>query len=278
MTWEAFLELPFTRAVAFSGLFVLGFVLLLWLISIRRKDVSIIDTWFAVIMTGAVALAAIGGSAPPARKLLLVALMGMWCLRITFYLFQRKHGQGEDPRYTKLRSWVADDRAFIWYSLRVVFLFQGLVFILATLPAQFAVTVPAPQANPIFAWLGAILWLAGFLFEVVGDWQLVRFRRNPANQERVLDTGLWRFTRHPNYFGEIVMAWAYFVIALENPLALVTLIGPVVYSYIVVAVTGQRTLEKKLLRDKPGYASYVQRTHGLLPWFPKPALTASEEK
>lgn len=277
MTWQAFLRLPFTRALPYSVLLVLAFVLLLWLVSLRRRDVSIIDTWFAVIMTSAVALAAARGDAPPAHKALVLGLMGLWCLRITFYLYQRKRGQGEDPRYTKLRAWVADDRAFVWYSLRMVFLFQGLVFVVATLPAQFAVTVPAPDPQPLFAWLGSGLWLVGFAFEVLGDRQLVRFRQDPINRGRVLDTGLWRFTRHPNYFGEIAMAWAYFVIAMENPLALVTIVGPLAYTYIVVAVTGKRTLEKKLLKEKPGYADYVRRTSGLFPWVPQPTLTPKEE-
>jgi steroid 5-alpha reductase family enzyme len=277
MTWQAFLGIPLVDAAARSAPFVFAFVVVLWLFSIRLKDVSIIDTWFAVIMTGAVALAAVGGHAPAGRKLLVLALMGVWCLRITSYLYQRKRGQGEDPRYTKLRGWVADERAFAWYSLRVVFLFQGLVFVLATLPAQFAVTVRAPDAQPVFAWIGATIWLIGFVFEVVGDWQLVRFRRNPGNRGRVLARGLWRFTRHPNYFGEIAMAWAYFIIALENPLALITLVGPLVYTYIVVAITGKRTLEKKLAKEKPGYADYMRRTSGLFPWFPQPAPTVKEE-
>lgn len=247
----------------------MGAVVALWLISIPLRDVSIIDMAFAVILlsVAGVTYAMTDGAEP--RKNLILALVALWAVRITAHLVRRNWGHGEDPRYTKLRSWVNDDRAFIWLSLRQVFLLQGIVLWLVSLPIQVGQIYAEPASLGVAAFAGASLWLVGFVFETVADHQLARFRADPANKGKVLDTGLWRYSRHPNYFGELCVWWGLFLIACDNPWGLLTIIGPIGYTYLIVNVTGQRTLDKKMAREKPGYRDYMQKTSGMIPLPPR---------
>lgn len=243
-------------------------VLLLWLISIPIRDASIIDMFFAVIlMIIAVSSFLIGNGAEPRKQLILV-LVCLWGLRLTIHLIKRNWGHGEDVRYTKLRSWVKDDRSFYWLSLRKVFLLQGVVLWLASLPLQVATIYPQPAQLGWAAFAGTALWAVGFVFETVADFQLTRFRADPAKKGTILNTGLWKYSRHPNYFGELCVWWGLFLVACDNPVGLLTIIGPIIYSYLVINITGQRTLDKKLAKEKPGYKAYMDTTNGLIPWPP----------
>ncbi len=244
---------------------IMGCVVLLWLISIPIKDVSIIDMAFALILLGAASSAYLLGPGVENRKQLIVGLVALWALRITWHLVRRNWGHGEDARYSKLRSWVNNDRAFIWLSLRKVFLLQGIVLWLVSLPIQMAMVYSTPAQLGWVAFLGSAICLAGIVIETIADAQLTKFRANPANKGTVLDSGLWRYSRHPNYFGELCVWWGLFIIACENIVGLVTIVGPLAYTYLVVNVTGQATLDKKLAREKPAYAAYMQSTNGLIP-------------
>jgi steroid 5-alpha reductase family enzyme len=247
----------------------LAMVLLLWLISIPLHDISIIDMAFSslitVLLVVAYWLAASSGVLPG----LILVLVCIWALRMSSYLVHRNWGHGEDPRYTRLRSWVAPGWPFHWLSLRQVFLLQGVVIWVLTLPQQIAMVTGSGVEPGVLAALGLGLWCLGFFFETVGDAQLSKFRADPARRGQVLNTGLWRFTRHPNYFGELCQWWGLFVIALEAPWAWCGIIGPILYSWLVLNVTGQRTLDKKLAREKPGYAEYMRSTSGLIPRPPR---------
>ncbi|MEJ8567887.1 DUF1295 domain-containing protein [Elongatibacter sediminis] len=253
-------------AVAFAV--GIGAVLLLWLISIPIRDASIIDMFFAVILMAITAACLLLGDGSTERKGLIAAMVGLWGVRITWHLIRRNWGHGEDPRYTKLRSWVPDDRSFNLLALRQVFLLQGIVLWFVSLPIQFAAAQAAP-APGLLAWAGVALWALGFTVEWVADVQLRRFRADPSRAGTVLNTGLWRYSRHPNYFGELCVWWGIFLVAAEVPLGWLTVIGPIVYSYLVINVTGQRTLDKKLAREKPGYRAYMECTSGLVPWPPR---------
>ncbi len=245
-------------------------VFLLWLVSIPLKDVSIIDMFFASILFLISAVSFFIADGVASRKQLLVVLTGVWALRITIHLVKRNWGHGEDVRYTKLRSWVNNDRAFIWLSLRQVFLLQGIVIWFVSLPVQIAQVYDTPQTLGVVAWVGAFVWLTGFLFETVADYQLTRFRADPANKGTVLNSGLWKYSRHPNYFGELCVWWGLFIIACDNPIGILTIIGPILYTHLVINVTGQRTLDKKLARERPGYKEYMETTSGLIPMPPRP--------
>lgn len=247
----------------------LSAVLFLWLVSILIRDVSIIDMFFAVLLFAIAGSSYLLSDGVLLRKQLILVLVGIWALRITIHLIKRNWGHGEDPRYSKLRTWVNDDRAFVWLSLRQVFLLQGVVIWFVSLPVQFGqvFTQPAELGWPAF--IGIVVWVIGIVFETVADLQLTRFRADPANKGTVLNTGLWRYSRHPNYFGELCVWWGLFLIACDNPLGLVTIIGPILYTYLIVNITGQATLDKKLARERPGYREYMESTSGMIPLPPK---------
>ena len=241
----------------------------LWVISIIIRDVSIIDMAFSGLISVLIGFSFWKTQAQgPAALITLFAVL-IWGLRMSVYLVHRNWGHGEDVRYTKLRSWAPEGWAFHWLSLRQVFLLQGVVIWLLTLPQQiFFWVAPAADMTAI-AWLGLSLWGIGFFFETVGDWQLSKFRADESKRGTVLNTGLWRYTRHPNYFGELAQWWGLFLIAIQVPQVGFGLVGVLLYSWLVVRVTGKATLEKKLGREKPDYEDYVRTTSGLIPWFPK---------
>ncbi len=246
----------------------LACALALWLASIPLRDVSIIDMFFALIIVAITLTAFALAPAYNTLQWVLLAMVLLWALRITAHLIGRNWGHGEDPRYTRLRSWVNNERAFIWLSLRQVFLLQAVVLWLASLPVQVGLFAGTSEIG-LLAMLGSLLWLLGLVVETVADAQLRRFRAQPENRGTVLCTGLWRYSRHPNYFGELCVWWGIWLVACEVPLGWLTVIGPLAYSYLVVNVTGQKTLDKKLAREKPGYAEYMARTSGLIPLPPK---------
>lgn len=267
MEWAA---LAAALGVGFS--ITAGSVLVLWVLSIIRGDVSTIDTVFSVIVVAGVAVAGgVIGAAPTIRKISILAPLAVWSLRLTAYVGWRKWGEGEDPRYTRLRSWTAPGWPFHRFALRQVFGLQGVALFLLSLPPIISLTASEPRHLGPFAYVGGMVWLVGFFFEAVGDWQLVRFRSDPGNRGRVLDSGLWRYTRHPNYFGELTMAWGIFATSLQVPWAALGVVGPAFYTRLVLQVTGTPTLEKKLTREKPGYTEYVARTSPF--WPRRPAGT-----
>ena len=247
----------------------IGAAVVLWLASIPLRDVSIIDMFFAIILFAITVVSYVLGGGVAARKHLLLVLVGLWALRISVHLIKRNWGHGEDPRYTKLRSWTKDERSFIWLSVRKVFLLQGVVIWFVSLPVQIAAVYTTPVALGWFAGLGIVVWAVGIVFETVADLQLTRFRADAANKGKVLNTGLWRYSRHPNYFGELCVWWGLFLIACDNVAGFLTVIGPLLYTYLIINVTGKRTLDKKLAREKPGYEAYMTTTSGLIPMPPR---------
>lgn len=247
----------------------LASVLVLWLISIVIRDVSIIDMFFALILFAIAGASYLLSNGVPERKTLVLLLVGLWALRITVHLVRRNWGHGEDVRYSKLRTWVASDRAFVWLSLKKVFLLQGIVLFFASVPVQVAQVLTVPAHLGWAAYSGVVLWTVGMFFETVADIQLTRFRANSANKGKVLNSGLWKYSRHPNYFGELCVWWGLFLIACDHPLGLITVFGPLLYTYLIVNVTGQATLDKKLAKERPGYAAYMESTSGMIPMPPK---------
>ena len=244
-------------------------VLLLWLVSMPLRDVSIIDMAFSGMIALLLFVAYWCSGAQGSVAVLILCLVLVWAVRMTVYLIWRNWGHGEDPRYTRLREWVPPGWSFHWLSLRQVFLLQGAIIWLLTLPQQIVMVTGGDAGFGFFAIAGLVLWCLGFYFETVGDYQLSKFKADPQLRGQVLNTGLWRYTRHPNYFGELCQWWGLFVIALEAPWAWCGIVGPLLYSWLVINVTGQRTLDKKLAREKPEYARYIRETSGLIPRPPR---------
>ena len=240
-----------------------------WLVSLAARDASIVDlVWGAafVVVTAAVGLAGDGASS---RRLLLAVLVGVWGLRLSGYLAWRNLGHGEDYRYRAMRQKYGD--RFPLISLVVVFGLQGVLVWVVSLPVQLAADAAEPSGIGLLAWLGIALWALGLGFETIGDAQLSRFKADPANKGQVMDRGLWRYTRHPNYFGDFCVWWGIFAVAAETGPARWGVVGPLVMSFLLLRVSGVAMLEKTIGKRRPGYAEYVARTSAFFPRPPRPS-------
>lgn len=249
------------------GLVILGLMTMLWLLSLALKNASIVDIFWG---TGFVITAWVGFFLTPegflARKLLLCALVTIWGLRLSIHILNRNGGKPEDFRY---QSWRKENgSAWWWRSFVKVFLLQGLLMWLISAPLLAAQVSPQAAKLTWLDYLAVLLWVYGFFFEAMGDWQLARFKANPANKGKLLTSGVWRFTRHPNYFGDSAQGWAYFLIALAAG-AWWTVFSPIMMTLLLMRVSGVTLLEKTLKVQKPGYQEYVESTSEFIPWFPR---------
>ncbi|MBI3654580.1 MAG: DUF1295 domain-containing protein [Acidobacteria bacterium] len=244
-----------------------GLMGVLWLYSLAKRDASIVDSFwgpgFALI--GWVSFFLTNGYQP--RQLLLVALVTIWGLRLGVHIFTRNHGKGEDYRYRAMRKQHGDK--FPLVSLFTVFGFQGLLMWFISLPLQIAQVSTLPDKLTGFDYLGAMVWAIGFLFEALGDYQLKQFKADPKNKGKVMEAGLWRYTRHPNYFGDATLWWGYFLIACAVPYGVYTLLSPLTMTIFLMKVSGVSLLEKSLQKNKSGYAEYIARTSSFFPLPPK---------
>ena len=247
---------------------ILASMLLLWLVSIPLKDASIVDIFWGpgFAVAAWVSFAFAGGA--PARKWLIAILATVWALRLGLYLLWRKRGHGEDPRYTAFINHLGPEKRH-WTTLKRVFLLQGAVMWVVALPVMAGQVWREPVSLGPLAYAGAALWLTGFCFEAIGDWQITRFKADPANAGKVMDRGLWRYTRHPNYFGDACVWFGLWLIACDHPLGFALVISPLLMTYFLVAVTGKTLLERRMKRAKPDYAAYIARTSGFFPLPPK---------
>lgn len=239
----------------------------LWLLSLVRRDASIVDIWwgpgFAWIAAVALWLAPQGVGS---RGLLAAALATLWGARLGAHLLWRNWGAEEDYRYRAMRRHYGE--RFARVSLVTVFALQGVLQWIVSLPLQVAILAPEqPPLGPLDA-LGAGLVGVGLLFETVGDAQLARFKSDPAHAGQVMDRGLWRYTRHPNYFGDSLVWWGLYGVACGAPGGVWTLPAPALMTFLLLRVSGVRLLERRLVR-KPGYAGYAERTSAFFPWPPR---------
>ena len=250
-----------TLAVAMAA------VTLIWIISLPLKDVSIVDIYWGPGFVVLIAATIWGVNSIGARGVLIAGLVTFWALRLGVHLFLRWRRTGhEDRRYAAMRKKVGS--SFAWKSLFTVFWLQGVIMWIVSLPIQTALRAPQePIGFP--AILGAAVALAGVLCEAVADHQLTRFGRDPANVGRVLDTGLWAWSRHPNYFGDVVMWWGIFVICEAGGSPWWSAVGPIVMTYTLLRVSGVTLLERKITDRRPEYADYIRRTSAFIPSPPK---------
>jgi steroid 5-alpha reductase family enzyme len=239
-----------------------------WLLSLVWHDASIVDpVWplgFVVIAWVTRSVAAGHGEAT--RQWILVAMPTIWGLRLSGYLAWRKHGAPEDHRYQAMRRhWGA---RFPLVSLLTVFGLQGVLMWIVSLPVQLGQTRATPDLGAL-AVIGMAVWLVGFTFETVGDAQLARFKAAPAHAGQVMDRGLWRYTRHPNYFGDACVWWGIALVAAETGIGAMGIIGAVVMTVLLVRVSGVPMLERTMARRRPGYPAYVARTSAFIPRPPR---------
>lgn len=245
-----------------TSIFMVG----VWLLSLWLSDASVVDVFWSLgfILVGATALAM--ADAPPVRAWLLLALVVVWGLRLSIYLAVRSIGRGEDYRYRAMRT--THGPRFPIVSLGTVFLLQaGLVWVVS-LPLQAVPVAGVDRPLGGLDALGVVLWVIGLGIEWTADVQLARFKRDPSSAGRVLDRGVWRYSRHPNYFGECVLWWGFGAFGAAAG-AWWTLIGPVVMTVLLLKVSGVAMLERTIAERRPAYRDYIRRTSAFVPWLPR---------
>ncbi|MFM7263693.1 MAG: DUF1295 domain-containing protein [Acidimicrobiales bacterium] len=255
-------------AMLASALAIVTVMLTTWVISVMIKNASIVDIVWGlgfVVVAWTVRLTVDGDTA---RQNLLTLLVSLWGLRLALYLGRRNIGHGEDFRYVLMRR--KHGARFPLVSLYTVFAFQGALMWVVSLPVQLGQADDGVSVGPL-AVIGVFLWVVGFLFETVGDAQLARFKKDPANTGKVMDKGLWSLTRHPNYFGDAVQWWGIGIIAAEAGTAAIGLVGPVVMTFLLTRVSGVPMLEHSMAKRRPGYEDYVRSTSA---FFPRPPRRA----
>jgi steroid 5-alpha reductase family enzyme len=255
-------------ALTHSALALAAAMLALWALSLALRNASIVDIWWGPGIALAVAVAWLAAGAGGSRSALLVALTALWALRLGGYLLWRNAGHGEDPRYQAMRRRIGP--RFPGISLATVFGFQGVLQWAVSLPLQLAVAAPGTAPLGASDALGCLLFAGGLGFEAIGDAQLARWKADPANARRVMDRGLWRYTRHPNYFGDALAHWGLFAIALATPHAWKAVLGPALMTFLLLRVSGVALLERSIGKRRPDYAEYQRRTSAFLPQPPRP--------
>jgi steroid 5-alpha reductase family enzyme len=249
-------------------------MLLLWAVSLRIRDVSFIDAFWAFGMV-ILSLATWLHSGPQSpRGDLLLGLVALWGLRLSVHLFTRWRKEGEDPRYKKIIGHAMETRgwSFATTSLIMVFGMQAILLFITCLPAQLGIIGSiGSDSIGILAWLGAVIALTGIAFETIGDAQLKAFKANPANKGKVLDTGLWRYTRHPNYFGDFTAWWGIWLVCADAGfgVAAASIIGPLFLSFTLMKWSGGPMLERGMRKTRPQYADYIAKTSAFFPMSPK---------
>ena len=259
------------QASAWGLVAALGLMTVVWVGSLVRKDASLVDRFWGlgfVILAWVYWMTADQAEGPSGVRMIAVGLVSAWGLRLSVYLTWRNWGHGEDYRYRTMRD--KGGPAWPVLNLLTVHWVQGLVMWVVSLPVLVATRGAATLSHPA-VWVGLVLWLVGFGFESIGDWQLIRFKADPANRGKVLDHGLWRYTRHPNYFGDACVWWGIYGFAAAAG-GWWTAVGPAVMTGLLLKVSGVALLEKQLERTKPEYRDYVARTS---PFFPRPPRSAA---
>lgn len=258
-----------------GGAVILGCMVLLWLLSLAIKDASIVDIFWGTGFVIAAWVYGWFGDGFWARKAIVLTCATLWGLRLSIYIMIRNVGHGEDYRYVKWRE--ESGKNWWWFSFIKVFLLQGTLMWLISSPLMIAQAIPTPTTWTTLDIAGVILWCIGFFFEAVGDYQLMKFKKDPNNKGKLLTTGLWKYTRHPNYFGDATLWWGFYIIALAVPNGFMTLFAPVLMTFFIVKVSGVAMLERGLKKTKPGYEDYVARTNAFFPWFPKKISSTTQE-
>lgn len=254
------------NAMLIAALTIAIVMITTWVISLMVSNASIVDIVWGLgfaITSWVLALTIDGDST---RQILLAVMVGVWGVRLGGYLAKRNIGHGEDWRYKAMRKKKGPKFGVI--SLVTVFGLQGVLMWVVSLPVQFGNADDTPGVGPI-AVMGIIVWFTGLTFEAVGDMQLARFKKNPDNAGKVMDQGLWRLTRHPNYFGDALLWWGIGLVGAETGSGVIGLIGPLVMTVFLLRVSGVPMLERSLMKRREGYADYVARTSGFIPRPPK---------
>jgi steroid 5-alpha reductase family enzyme len=230
--------------------------------ALRRHNIADVAWGAGFAVVAVVSLLVSPGYGQPGRRALLTAVTVIWGLRLAGHIARRGRGRGEDPRYAQMLR--GHGR---WYPLGAVYLAQGALIWLISLPVQLGMAGRWALTPLLVA--GGLLWACGLFFEAAGDWQLERFKADPAHRGQIMDRGLWRYTRHPNYFGDACVWWGIFLIGLGSWAGLAAVISPLVMTWLLVWGSGKRLTEQRMIANRPGYAEYAARTSGFIPLPPR---------
>jgi steroid 5-alpha reductase family enzyme len=226
---------------------------------LNRNDIADIAWGPGFVVTAISAMILSNGTTQ--RGFLVLSLVILWAVRLAIHVFLRNRGKSEDARYKKWRQdW---GKQVVIRSFFQIFILQGLLIIIISLPVTFIITSKQNLLG-IFDFLGICIWLTGFFFEAVGDYQLMKYKKIPENKGKIITQGLWRYTRHPNYFGEVVLWWGIYIIALSVSLGWTAILGPVTITFLILKVSGIPLLEEKY-KDNPEFQTYKRRTSAFFP-------------
>lgn len=255
-------------ALGVGALVVLVFMTACFVWSVRTQKLTVVDTAWGigfVLVALSAAVVSLGGDSSRVLPWLLVAMTAIWGLRLAIYLHRRNSGKDEDPRYAELAQ--ADGRSFAQVAVARVFAPQGIAMFLVSTPLMIG-SQNARVSTPLLV-VGVLVWALGVFFEATGDAQLARFKSDPDNRGAIMDRGLWRYTRHPNYFGDACVWTGIWLVAAGSVPGLVTVVSPIAMTVFLTKVTGAALNEKGMRRSKPGYEDYVRRTSGFVPLPPR---------
>jgi len=246
---------------------VLFFMCCVWPFSVIKKDVSIVDIFWGLgfVIIAWNTFVHTNGYLP--RKLLVATLTTAWGLRLALHIYSRSLGKEEDPRYRALRAKIGEKYWIV--SLFTVFGLQAVLLWIISLSVQVSQTYSNPKELVWTDFLGVTIWILGFTFEAVADHQLKRFKADSSNKGKVMERGLWAYSRHPNYFGESLVWWGMFIISLTEFRNAWVIVSPALITFLLLKVSGVTLLEKTIVETRPKYKDYVQRTNAFFPWFPK---------
>ncbi|TXT57074.1 MAG: 3-oxo-5-alpha-steroid 4-dehydrogenase [Promethearchaeota archaeon] len=265
--------------IGISGLALFIYQMIAFIVGTAKKDNSIMDTfygpgYFVVAIVSLIFTYQLEGTLS-IRRVFATLLVLIWATRLATYVHIRNKGKGEDPRYAKMREkWKEQGKSVVLRSFGKIYLFQGLVIFLVVFPVLWINVIdPLGIQNllgftGITLWLGGIIWLIGFLFETIGDYQLYTFLNEPNRTKKVLDEGLWRYTQHPNYFGEITQWWGIYIIAFGVPFGFLMIFSPIYITWQIINVSGIR-LQDKMTEGDDAFARYKRRTSKFFPLPPK---------
>ncbi len=269
-------DYPWGELVASLPWTALGVVVALgttFVVALRLGRHAVVDvTWglgFAVIAV--VSFVTSAGTGDDLRRWLLVVMTVVWGVRLGVHIGRRSRGKGEDPRYEAMFAKSGGNQNLV--ALRKVYLLQGVLMFFVSLPVQVGMFATGPVGW--LTWIGVVVWAVGLFFETVGDAQLDTFRNDPSSKGQVLDTGLWRYTRHPNYFGDACVWWGIFLVSAQTWPGVLTVLSPIVMTYLLAAGSGKPLLEKGMSSRRPGYDDYVARTSGFCPLPPKKSMATT---
>lgn len=250
-----------------ASILIIVLVTLLWMYSVYIKNASIVDIFWGfgfVVITTYLFFTADNLSL---RQIILSALVSIWGLRLTIHLFIRNVGKPEDFRYQKFRKDYGEHR-YWWFSYFQVFLLQGVLMLMIASPLFGVYLTEENTSLNVFDFLAIALWIIGISFEAGGDYQLTKFRSQRKSKDEVLSSGFWKYTRHPNYFGDAAVWWSYALFAIAAQQYWFVL-GSLLMTYLIIKISGVAMLERSLSTDKPAYKDYAERTSAFFPWFPK---------